>query len=107
MSKITEAKRKHAEFLRSVGYKKQTQLGKCNKFPDLSVRKTLQTSDKIVAGGYKRSIDDYKWRREAAETAATIQEIERKKKQIAPAYNKGAYQYIVEDTDLKALGNKV
>lgn len=30
-----------------------------------------------------------------------------KSKQIAPAYNKGAVQYVTENTDLRTLGRKV
>lgn len=33
-------------------------------------------------------------------------EIERKKKRVAPAYNKGAYQYVTEETDPKDIGRK-
>lgn len=32
------------------------------------------------------------------------EESERKNRRIAPAYDKGAYQYITDDTDLKELG---
>jgi len=34
------------------------------------------------------------------------EEIEKKKMRIAPAYSKGAYQYITDDTDLTDLGRK-
>jgi hypothetical protein len=37
---------------------------------------------------------DYKWRRGAEETASTVDEIRRKATRIAPAYNKGALQYL-------------
>lgn len=37
---------------------------------------------------------------------AAQEEIERKKKRIAPAYNKGAYQYITDGTDPSDLGRK-
>jgi len=35
------------------------------------------------------------------------EEIAYKKTCVAPAYNKGGYQYITEGTDLKTLGRKV
>lgn len=34
------------------------------------------------------------------------EEIERKKQRIAPLYNKGAYQYVTDETDLSDLGRK-
>lgn len=34
-------------------------------------------------------------------------ELKRKSKRVAPAYNKGAYQYITDDTDPKTLGRKL
>ncbi len=33
-------------------------------------------------------------------------EVERKKKRIAPMYNKGAYQYVTDGTDPKDIGRK-
>ena len=42
----------------------------------------------------------------AEREAAAQQEIERKKKRTAPAYSKGAYQYISE-MDIKYIGRKV
>jgi hypothetical protein len=38
-----------------------------------------------------------KWKRGATETEATVREIRRKASKIAPAYNKGALQYLPED----------
>lgn len=35
------------------------------------------------------------------------EEIERKKQRIAPAYSKGAYQYITDETDPRELGRKL
>ena len=37
-----------------------------------------------------------KWKRGANETDATVKEIRRKASKIAPAYNKGALQYLPE-----------
>jgi len=39
----------------------------------------------------------HKWKRGAGETEATVKEIRRKASKIAPAYNKGALQYLSDD----------
>lgn len=77
--------------------------------PDLSCdSKAAPLSNNLHAtGGFKKSVDDWKWKRNREETYETIKEIERKKKRIAPAYNKGAIQYITDDTDPKTLGRKI
>jgi len=61
----------------------------------------------------KRSVFDSAWRRDyeddpvmAEREAMALQKAEEKKKRIAPAYSKGAYQYISEGTDLKDIGRK-
>jgi len=41
----------------------------------------------------------HKWKRGAEETQATVKEIRRKARQIAPAYNKGALQYLPDGKD--------
>jgi len=38
-----------------------------------------------------------KWKQGAGETGATVREIRRKASKIAPAYNKGALQYLPDD----------
>ena len=38
-----------------------------------------------------------KWKRGAGETEATVREISRKASKIAPAYNKGALQYLPDE----------
>lgn len=60
-----------------------------------------------TGGGFKRSIDDHQWKRDRQESSATIKAIEAKKKQIAPAFSKGAYQYIPSDSDVRTLGRKI
>jgi len=60
-----------------------------------------------VSGGYKRSVTDYRWRKDSEEKLNTIREIERKAKRVAPAYNKGAIQYITDETDPTTLGRKI
>jgi hypothetical protein len=38
-----------------------------------------------------------KWKKGACETEATVTEIRRKASKIAPAYNKGALQYLPDE----------
>lgn len=42
-----------------------------------------------------------------AREIAAQEEIERKKKRVAPLWNKGGLQYITDDTDITTLGRKV
>lgn len=42
----------------------------------------------------------------AQRESAAQEEVEAKKKRIAPMYNKGAYMLITEDTDLTTLGKR-
>ena len=58
------------------------------------------TSDRIpgpaAAGDFMFA---HKWKRHARETAATVKEMRRKASKIAPAYNKGALQYLPDEKD--------
>ena len=57
------------------------------------------TSDRIPGSASSSNLlHDYKWKREAKETDVTVAEIRRKATQIAPAYNKGALQYLPSDS---------
>lgn len=77
-----------------------------NDFPSLHVATSVSaTSDSIPGSCYKKSLDDYKWKRNR-ETKEAIEQAEKKKKMIAIPYNKGAYQYITEETHLPSLGKK-
>jgi hypothetical protein len=79
-----------------------------NNMPDLSCEsKAAPLSNSIPGYGFKKSVDDWKWKRDREETAETIKEIERKKTRVAPAYNKGATQYITDGADPTTLGRKV
>lgn len=69
--------------------------------------KDLPPLSNSVGNGFKRSVEDYKWKRDREESAATIKEIERKKTKIAPAYNKGAVQYLTDGTDPATIGRKI
>lgn len=89
----------------------KTPKGQVNRFdePQGYVRRPALAplSNDIGGVGHKRSIDDHRWKRDAAEPAHVVKEIEAKKKQVAPAYSKGAYQFIPSDKDVKTLGRKI
>lgn len=78
-------------------------------FPDLTVesRCTAKISNQIPGNGFKRTIDDYKWRKGREEKPEIIAETERKKKRIAPAFNKGPLMFITDEADKVSLGRKV
>ena len=75
--------------------------------PEPLPRKELPPLSNSVGNGFKRSVDDYKWKRDREESVATIKEIERKKTRVAPAYNKGAVQYLTDGTDPATIGRKI
>ncbi len=54
----------------------------------------------------KHTIDDWRWKKGDGERSDTIREIENKKKRVAIAFNKGAYQYISDGDDPTAIGKK-
>ena len=74
--------------------------------PEREVKKLPPLSNS-VGNGFKRSVEDYKWKRDREETVATIKEIERKKTRIAPIYSKGAAQYLTDGTDPATIGRKI
>ena len=75
--------------------------------PEPLPRKELPPLSNSVGNGFKRSVEDYKWKRDREETVATIKEIERKKTRVSPAYNKGAVQYLTDGTDPATIGRKI
>lgn len=104
------AQEEHKKFLESHGFYGTRRKSKpLYNMPDLSCEsKAAPVSNNLHAsGGFKKSVDDWKWRRDREESAETIKEIERKKTRIAPAYNKGATMYITDETDPVSLGRKV
>ena len=62
--------------------------------------KTAPTSDRIPGPA---PADDFmhahKWKRGVGEKESTVKEIRRKASRIAPAYNKGALQYLPDERD--------
>lgn len=69
--------------------------------------KVLPPLSNSVGNGFKRSVDDYKWKRDREESAATAKAIEEKKKRLAPIYSKGPVQYLTDGADTTTLGKKV
>jgi hypothetical protein len=60
--------------------------------------KLAPTSDRIPGPAPSKDfMHAPKWKRGAGETAATVREIRRKASKIAPAYNKGALQYLPDE----------
>lgn len=75
--------------------------------PEPLPKRELAPLSNSVGNGFKRSVEDYKWKRDREESVATIKEIERKKTRVAPAYNKGAVQYLTDGTDPATIGRKI
>jgi hypothetical protein len=68
--------------------------------------KDLPPLSNSVGNGFRRSVEDYKWKRDREESAATVKAIEEKKKRLAPIANKTGYQYITDGADVETLGRK-
>lgn len=107
--KHQKAKAEHQKFLASMGIKPvaKKRISPIS-FPDLTVdRKGATLSNAIPSNGFKRSVDDYKWRRDRIETQEAIVEAERKKKRVSIPYNKGPVMLLTESDDPSSLGRKV
>jgi hypothetical protein len=62
--------------------------------------KTVPTSNRIPGSALAKDLlHEHKWKQGAEETDATVREMRRKATQIAPAYNKGALQYLPKGMD--------
>jgi hypothetical protein len=62
--------------------------------------KTAPTSDQIPASAPAEDLmHAHKWKRGVRENEATVKEILWKASKIAPAYNKGAMQYLPDEKD--------
>lgn len=70
-------------------------------------QKNLPPLSNSVGNGFKRSVEDYKWKKDRGESAATVKAIEEKKRRLAPIANKTGYQYITDGADVETLGRKV
>lgn len=111
---LVEARLKHKKFLASLNIIGGSSNGKTpvseignrgsNPFPPTKIN----SSNSIpVGGGFKRSVDDYRWKTGRVESPATIEAIEAKRRMIAPVCNKGAYMLITDRADWKTAGRKV
>lgn len=107
--KFLQAKADHQKFLDSVGIRvSKKRPNNPDNFPDLTVPvRGAILSNSIPGNGFKRSIDDYRWRKGHEESRLAIEEAERKKSRVAPAYNKGPVMYVTESDDPASLGKKI
>ena len=106
---MIDSQRLTQELLERVGYHKPTKSKKKFSY-SLAVESNAAPLSNTIPGGIAAKRDkltDHKWKRGAEESAATVKAIEEKAKRIAPAYNKGAVQYITDETDAKHLGRKL
>lgn len=82
--------------------------GSNSNWSDLTIESNVAPlSNTIPGSGAKKSLDDYKWKKDQQESPEAIAEAEKKRSRIAPAYNKGPLMYITDDADTKSLGRKV
>lgn len=94
-----------AMFAAILGTKKRD---RPNHMPDLSCpSNAAPLSNDIPGYGFKRSVDDWRWKRDREESAETIAEIERKKTRVAPLWNKGSTMYITDEEDPTTIGKKI
>lgn len=114
------AQQAHDEWLRSQGvHPSQLEARQPNKQPRklAHVPKPSMTGPQcnngFAAAGAKRSVFDTAWQRTyeddpemAVRETAALREAEAKSKRVAPAYSKGAYQYITPGENLADIGKK-
>lgn len=104
--KQLRSREEHMKYLASMGYTPGMKIERTAELPKYEYRRV--TSDSIPGGGgFKKSVEDYKWKKDREESASTIKEIEHKKSRLAPAFNKGAVQYVTDGTDPRYIGKKV
>ena len=105
-----ESARKTAALLARVGYVPRDRApvkAKADQWQN--DRKVAPMTDTIPGGiaAKRDKLNDHKWKRGLEETKETIKEIQNKAARTAPAYSKGAYQYITDGADTKTLGRKI
>ena len=106
---MIESQRLTQELLSKVGYRTPTKSTKKFSY-SLSCESNAAPLSNTIPGGIaaKRNIrTDHLWKRDHEESAATVKAIEEKAMRVAPAYNKGATQYITDGTEAKYLGRKI
>lgn len=73
-------------------------------YPQRNQHINISTSGPRVEASERKKVDiEYDEEMQAREQAAR-EEAERRKKCVAPAYNKGAYQYVATEEDAKLVG---
>ena len=107
---MIESQRKTNELLERVGYFKSTKTAPKKFTYSLATESNAAPMTNTIPGGIaakRDKLNDHKWKRDHQESAATVQAMQDKAARTAPAYSKGAYQYITEGTDAKYLGRKI
>jgi hypothetical protein len=117
-AKQFRAKQEHEKFLKKMNIHPD-QLSARRQAPHKlqhsvhAVSNGLDCSNGFDVGGFKKSVFDSDWKNAyeddpqmAAREQAAIQDARAKSKRIAPAYNKGAYQYITLESNLSDIGKK-
>lgn len=105
-----ESARKMAELLARVGYVKRDHIVKKATADQWQNDRQVAPMTDAIPGGIaakRDKLNDHKWKRGLEETKETIKEIQNKAARTAPAYSKGAYQYITDGADTKTLGRKI
>ena len=106
---MIDSQRMTQELLDRVGYHKPTKIKKKFSY-SLAVESNAAPLTNTIPGGIAAKRDkltEHKWKRGAEESAATVKAIEEKAMRTAPAFSKGAYQYITDEADAKYLGRKI
>jgi hypothetical protein len=107
---MVEGQRKMNELLARVGYFTGTKTATKKFTYSLAVESNAAPMANTIPGGIaakRDKLNDHKWKRGSEESAATVQAMQDKADRTAPAYSKGAYQYITDGTDAKYLGKKI
>jgi len=105
-----ESARKTAALLARVGYVPRQHVAKKAVADQWQNDRQVAPMTDTIPGGIaakRDKLNDHKWKRGLEETKETIKEIQNKAARTAPAYSKGAYQYITDGADTKTLGRKI
>jgi hypothetical protein len=105
-----ESARKTAALLARVGYVQHDRAPVKAKADQWQNERNVAPLTDAIPGGIaakRDKLNDHKWKRGLEETKETIKEIQNKAARTAPAYSKGAYQYITDGADTKTLGRKI
>jgi hypothetical protein len=106
---MIESQRLTQELLAKVGYRKPSKSSKKFSY-SLAVESNAAPMSNTIPGGVAAKRDlrtEHKWKRDCQESPETVRAIEEKAMRVAPAYNKGAVQYITDETDAKYIGRKI